>query len=228
MPMGPLPLDKVVDGFRAVDVVPHPLYPAPSVCFMSDLGSSPLLLAPATTGNVGSLLGLKPYSSTSFLRSSSASFRCFLFRQRKRAAITINATAATGTTTATAILPPADRPEAVDALEPEVVRAADPDVLDDDDDVFETRVVDSVGKGRADDVDVTIIVAAPSDPVVAPLALVAAEAGVDTTVVTTAAGPEEAGVAVTTTGAELACERFGVLRTNVGAWEVVMKDVETV
>ena len=79
-------------------------------------------------GSLGSLFGLNPYSSTSFLRSSSASFRCFLLRHKNRAASTINATAATGTTTATAIFPPGERPpESFDASAPKVARAAAPD-----------------------------------------------------------------------------------------------------
>ena len=123
MPIGPLPLERVVDGFRFAEVVPQPRYPDPSVSLISD-GSSPLLLAPPTTGKVGSLFGLKPYSSTSFLLNSSASFLCFRFRQRKRAAVTIKATATTGTTTATAILPPAERPEPVEALDPDDASAA--------------------------------------------------------------------------------------------------------
>jgi hypothetical protein len=91
-----------------------------------------LLLVTPMAGSVGSLLGLNPYSSTSFLLSSSASFRCFRLRHKKRAASTSNATAATGTTTATAILPPAERPsDVLDAVVPDVARAATSDDLDD-------------------------------------------------------------------------------------------------
>lgn len=157
IPICPLPLDNVVDGFRAFGVVPHPRYPAPSVSLISE-GSSPLLLAPPTTGSVGSLLGLNPYSSTSFLRSSSASFRCFRLRQKKSAASTINATAATGTTTATAILLPGESPPASfeDGLT-EAFRVAI-DVLDEDCLDEELRDVGSEGSEVGVDVDVMVIV----------------------------------------------------------------------
>ena len=171
-PIAPAPLERVVDGFLAevVVVVPQPRYPAPSVSRISE-GSSPTLLAPPTTGRVGSLLGLNPYSSTSLRRSSSASFRCLRFRQKKRAAITIKATATTGTTTATASLPPADRPELFEVLVPEVARAALPVLVDDD---FELLVVGSgtVGNAGAGVVDVMTTVRAGDW--VMPAALVAA------------------------------------------------------
>jgi hypothetical protein len=67
-------------------------------------------------GRVGSLFGLNPYSSTSFLRSSSAAFFAFHFLQKYKAAKMIMATEATGTTTATAIVPPAESPEPPPAL----------------------------------------------------------------------------------------------------------------
>lgn len=156
IPICPLPLDNVVDGFRAVEVVPHPRYPAPSVSLISE-GSSPLLLAPPTTGSVGSLLGLNPYSSTSFLRSSSASFRCFRLRQKKSAASTINATAATGTTTATAILLPGESPpESFEDGLGEVFRVAI-DVLDEDCLDEEVRDVDSDGSKVGVDVVSVVI-----------------------------------------------------------------------
>lgn len=139
-----------------VDVVPQPRYPAPSVCVISD-GSSPELLAPPMTGSVGSLLGLKPYSSTSFLRSSSASLRCFRLRQKKRAARTIKATATTGTTTATAILPPAERPEGVEEEAPGVARAAPLDLLADDLVVVTLLIAEGVVI-ELDDVEVRVIV----------------------------------------------------------------------
>ena len=125
--MGPFPLDSVVEGFLAVEVVPQPLYPLPSVCAISP--SSPLLLVPPTAGSVGSLLGLKPYSSTSFRRRSAASLRCFRRRHRSRAASTMIATAATGTTTATAILPPAERPLVLPEPEPDVASGPEPEDL---------------------------------------------------------------------------------------------------
>ena len=139
-----------------MDVVPQPRYPPPSVSFISD-GSSPELLAPPMTGSVGSLLGLNPYSSTSFLRSSSPSLRCFRLRHRKRAARTIKATATTGTTTATAILPPAERPEEVDEEAPEVARAAPLDLLADDLVAVVLVVTEGVVAGL-DDVEVRVIV----------------------------------------------------------------------
>ena len=156
MPIGPWLLVRVLEGFRFVDVVPHPRYPAPSVSLISD-GSSPGLLPPPMTGSVGSLLGLKPYSSTSFLRISSPSLRCFRFRQRKRAARTIRATATTGTTTATAILPPGERPE---ELEEESLAAATAVALDLlADGLVEVTLVTATGVVvELDDVDVSVIV----------------------------------------------------------------------
>lgn len=65
---------------------------------------------PPMPGRVGSLFGLNPYSSTSFRRSSSAAFLAFRLRQKKIAARIISATETTGTTTATAMVPLADRP----------------------------------------------------------------------------------------------------------------------
>lgn len=93
-----------------------------------------MLLAMPIAGSVGSLFGLNPYSSTSFLRSSSASFRCVRFRQKKRATRTIKATATRGTTTATAIFPPGESPsEFFSELTPDVAKAAgSAEVLDDD------------------------------------------------------------------------------------------------
>ena len=72
--------------------------------------------------------------------------------------MTIKATATTGTTTATAIFPPADRPEVVEGIAPAVARAAEPDVEDDDFELLELGVVVSVGNTGGDWVDVTIIV----------------------------------------------------------------------
>ncbi len=160
--MGPWLLARVVEGFRLVDVVPQPRYPAPSFSVISD-GSSPELLAPPMTGNVGSLLGLNPYSSTSFLRSSSPSLRCFLLRQRKRAARTIKATATTGTTTATAILPPGERPEEVEEEALGVARAAPLDLLADDLVAVTLVIAEEVVTGL-DDVEVRVIVFACGVP----------------------------------------------------------------
>lgn len=99
----PIPLDRLVDALRPADVVPQPRYPDE----VSSLGATLPAIMP---GRVGSLFGLKPYSSTSLRRSSSAAFFAFRRRQRKIAAKTINATETTGTTTATAMVPPGDRP----------------------------------------------------------------------------------------------------------------------
>lgn len=153
---------RVLEGFRLVDVVPQPRYPAPSDSLISD-GSSPGLLALPMTGSVGSLLGLNPYSSTSFLRISSPSLRCFRLRQRNRAARTIKATATTGTTTATAILPPAERPEEVEEEAPAVAIAAPLDLLADD--LVVVTLVTATGVVTAlDDVEVRVIVLGCADP----------------------------------------------------------------
>ena len=89
-------------------MVPHPRYP-PEPSSRISYDPSPALAAP-TAGSVGSLFGLYPYSSISFLLTSSASFRCFRFRQKNRPPAIIKATAAIGTTTATAIVPALVRP----------------------------------------------------------------------------------------------------------------------
>jgi len=75
---------------------------------------------------VGSAFGLYPYSSTSFRLCSSASFLCFLLRQKKIPARTRRATAAIGTTTATAIFPLLFRPP----LELSLGLIAAPEVLE--------------------------------------------------------------------------------------------------
>jgi hypothetical protein len=98
-----------VEALRPEDataVVPHPRYPEEPSSRISNGPSLPADPTPPTAGRVGSLFGLYPYSSTSFLRSSSASLRCFRFRHKKRPASTRRATATIGTTTATAIFPP--------------------------------------------------------------------------------------------------------------------------
>lgn len=56
---------------------------------------------------MGSSFGLKPYSSTSFLRASSAFFLALRFRQNQIPASRRSATTTTGTTTAMAVFPPA-------------------------------------------------------------------------------------------------------------------------
>lgn len=87
-------------------------------------------------GSVGSLFGLYPYSSTSFLRSSSAAFFAFHLRQKYKAARMIKATETTGTTTATAIVPPAESPE------PPELAPVDDAVADDPDDVVVTPLAE--------------------------------------------------------------------------------------
>ena len=93
---------------------------------------------------MGSLFGLNPYSSTSFLLASSASLRCFRFLQKNRRARTIRATAAIGTTTATAILPLGDNPLFAGELLLGEGSAVAPDVVDEDDDRVD--VVAGTGK----------------------------------------------------------------------------------
>lgn len=87
------------------------------------------------------------------------SFRCFRFRQQNKRAKTIRATAATGTTTATAILPPGDIPEVLVASAPDVERAAAPEDVDDDECVEDEELEDvTEGKRGSDCVDVWVIV----------------------------------------------------------------------
>ena len=99
-----MPLVRVVEAlrFELFVVLPHPRYP---------LSSSAISLVIPTAGSVGSLLGLKPYSSTSFRRSSSPAFFCLRRLHSKIPARTNNATTTTGTTTAMAVLPPVVRPQ---------------------------------------------------------------------------------------------------------------------
>lgn len=133
IPPADWPPDNVVEAFRpdeATAVVPHPRYPDEPSSRISNGPSPP----EPTVGRVGSLLGLYPYSSTSFLRNSSASFLAFRFRHRKRPASTKSATATIGTTTATAIVPPVPKPLLEDF--PADTSAAVP-VDDDEDDVAE-------------------------------------------------------------------------------------------
>jgi hypothetical protein len=86
---------------------------------------------------------LKPYSSISFLRSSSEFFRAFLFRQNHNPNRTSKATATTGTTTATATFPPPDKPpELLEGFEVLDAKAA---VEDEELDAFED--VDEVSAG---------------------------------------------------------------------------------
>lgn len=118
-------------------------------------------------GRVGSLLGLKPYSSTSFRLASSCVFLCLRFLQKNRPAKTSSATTTTGTTTATAVFPPAESPpeELVLSFVPEreappVDEAdADEDVVDDVEAaaaVFEGVAVTTTVTGASDDSPETV------------------------------------------------------------------------
>lgn len=105
----PAPLDRLVDSFREVEVVvPQPRYPPVLPSFMPALSSK--LPGSPTAGKRGSWLGLKRYSSISCFRSSSAIFLAFRFLHHHSRTRMIKATEATGTTTATAIVPAAERP----------------------------------------------------------------------------------------------------------------------
>lgn len=106
----------------------------------------------ATGGREGSLLGLKPYSSTSFRRSSSAAFFPFHLRQKYRAARIMIATDTTGTTTATAMVPPADSPES--SFDEDAMAVCPPDVPDES-----SAVLPPVCEGDAS-VEVTMTVVA--------------------------------------------------------------------
>jgi hypothetical protein len=81
---------------------------------------------------VGSLFGLNPYSSISFLRSSSEFFRAFRLLQNQIPSTMSIATTTTGTTTAIATFPPLDRPldPFLEALAVFDVRAAVDEELD--------------------------------------------------------------------------------------------------
>ena len=112
MPPADCPPETVVDALRpdeATAVVPHPRYPDEPSSLIS-YGPSALPPTTPTAGNVGSLFGLYPYSSTSFRRNSSASFLAFRFRQKKIPARRRAATTTIGTTTATAMVPPVPKP----------------------------------------------------------------------------------------------------------------------
>ena len=212
--------------------MPQPRYPAPSVSLISE-GSSPELLAPPTTGSVGSLFGLKPYSSTSFLRSSSPSLRCFRLRHRKRAASTIKATATTGTTTATAILPPAERPEELEEDEPAAVATAAPlDVLVDDF-VAITLVVAEGVVAELDVVEVRVMVVACGVPLLVEdrsVILVTWKSEVDDDVVEAAAATlvEEGVVDAITSEADsdVVDIEVAVVSTTTALLEVVDTEVE--
>lgn len=170
------------------------------------------------TGSVGSLLGLNPYSSTSFLRNSSPSLRCFRLRQRKRAASTIKATATTGTTTATAILPPAERPpEEVEEEAAAVAMAAPLDLLADDFVAVTLDVAEGVGT-EPDDVEVRVIVFGCGVP-----SLVE---DVSTILVTWRSEVDEDDVGAAAAAAPV--EEVGDTTTSEGGCDVVDIDVEVV
>jgi hypothetical protein len=88
---------------------------------------------------VGSLFGLNPYSSISFLRSSSEFFRAFRLLQNQIPSTMSIATTTTGTTTAIATFPPLDRPldPFLEALAVFDVRAAVDEELDEVEDLDE-------------------------------------------------------------------------------------------
>lgn len=100
----------------------------------------------------GSLFGLKPYSSTSFRLSSSASLLALRRRHHQRRTQIIRATETTGTTTATAMVPPGESPwEPEDAAPVDVAVAVPVDEL-----VVEDSDIDPVVEvGAAVDVEVT-------------------------------------------------------------------------
>lgn len=134
MPIPPAdcPPDNVVEAFLPDDataVVPQPRYPDPS---SSRISNGPSLPPDPTAGIVGSLLGLYPYSSTSFLLISSASLRCFRFLQKNIPAAIRAATATIGTTTAIAIVPPLDRPLLLALPVPAFERPAVPEAVEEE------------------------------------------------------------------------------------------------
>jgi hypothetical protein len=101
------------------------------------------------------LFGLNPYSSISFFRCSSALFRAFLFFQKNKSPTTSNAMATIGTTTATAIFPPCDKPPEAPGLSTLfVVRGAAPEEEEDDVEI-EDSVNEDAGWGVGLAVDVT-------------------------------------------------------------------------
>ena len=169
------------------------------------------------TGSVGSLFGLNPYSSTSFLRISSPSLRCFRLRQRKRAARTIKATATTGTTTATAILPPGVRPEEVEEEAPGIAGAAALDLLADD--LVEVSLITAGGVVTAlDDVDVKVMVFGCGVP----------SLDVDvSTILVTCKSELVVGVGAAAAG-WLVVDGVGATTTTEGACEVIDVEVEVV
>jgi hypothetical protein len=88
---------------------------------------------------VGSLFGLNPYSSISFLRSSSEFFRAFRLLQNQIPSTMSIATTTTGITTAIATFPPLDRPldPFLEGLAVFDVRAAVDEELDEVEDLDE-------------------------------------------------------------------------------------------
>ena len=77
-------------------------------------------------------MGLKPYSSISFFRSSSAAFRALRFFQKNSKPRISSTMAAIGTMTATAITPPEDNPLDFDDVSAPTVASADDRVEEDE------------------------------------------------------------------------------------------------
>ena len=109
---------KVVDAFRFDEVAPHPRYPLESSC-----PSDGVSARPAAATNVGSLLGLNPYSAISLLRSSSVCFFAFRLLHKKNPIKKAAAMTTMGMMTAIAIFAPEDKPPEDPDPEPEALRA---------------------------------------------------------------------------------------------------------
>lgn len=153
----PAPLDRFVDGLRGCEVVPQPRYPElPSSLYVLDTEAAP------TPGTEGSLFGLNPYSSTSLRRSSSASLLALRLLHHHIRTQIIRPTETTGTTTATAIVLPAESPEEPDEAAGLVARP----VLDPEEVVEATPVVVVWEACVADEVDVIMTVVGGMDVVV--------------------------------------------------------------
>ncbi len=97
-------------------------------------------------------MGLNPYSAISFFRSSSASFRAFLFLHRKKPIKNAAAMTTMGMMTAIAILPPELSPPEDFELDPEALSA---DGVDDDYDVLVVSTVDVSDAVVGEYIDVT-------------------------------------------------------------------------
>jgi hypothetical protein len=131
----------VVEAFLFEEVAPHPRYP-PLSSWASDCVS---VYAPTPAASVGSLLGLKPYSAISFLRSSSLFFLAFLFLHKKNPNKNAAAITTIGMMTAMAILAPVFRPPDEFEVVPEVLKAVG--VGDEDEVVMAEEVVNVFAVG---------------------------------------------------------------------------------